>query len=58
MPIFAVWLFLGIRRCISTQWDCVGGAIVLVVMGSGLGRGCVFVSDGVSGSCAQWLAVV
>jgi hypothetical protein len=35
-----------------------GGAIILVAVGSGLGRGCVFVLDGVPGGLAQWLVVV
>ena len=38
---------------ISIQWNCVGSAIVLVVVGSGLGRRCVFVLDGVCGGLSQ-----
>ena len=35
------------------SWGCVVGAIVLVVVGSGLGRECGFVLDGVSGGLSQ-----
>ena len=34
------------------------GAIEFVVVGNGLGRGCVFVLDGVFRGLSQWLVVV
>ena len=39
-------------------WGCVGGAIVLVVVGNGMGWGRVLVLDGVCVGLSQWLVVV